>query len=438
MELKRTLYIITLLLLITTLIQIPYVQATFQIKTDKDTYYPGSKLTFIITGATPNKKVMLELHDPLDSIKHVDELITDSKGSATSTITIPSNWPLGIYTVYAKDVHTGQVASYKFNIVAPPPPPKVTTITLTANTTSILVGGAVEFIAIVKDQYGNIMAGVDVDLIIDGIKYYTRTTDTSGKAIFITTFNTIGTFHVYAYAAGVSSDTKIITVARVPPILTLITLTANATSITQYQTVLFIAYALDQYGVGMAGISLDLYVGGVKVSSSLTDHIGRASFTYTFNIPGTFSVYVVYGIVRSPTITITVAAYIPPPRVTIVSIIIDKTKVTVGEHVTITATVKDQYDKPMANKKVELYVDGTKHLERYTDADGRTVFSYPLTIAGSFKFRVGCEGVYSTEVTVIAEAPPAPPIPPWSYPIIIPIIILLIILALLLILSRRF
>lgn len=437
LDLKRFPLLIFLILLIIAFHPLPSVLSAFQVKTDKDNYYPGSTLTFIITGATPGKKVMLELHDPLDNIKHVDELTADSTGSASSSITIPSDWPLGKYTIYAKDVYTGQVSSYQFNIIAPPPPPRVSTILLTANTTSILIGGCVEFVATVKDQYGKVMAGIDVDLMIDGVKYSTRTTDPSGIAVFTVTFNIEGTFHVYAYSAGVSSDTRIITVSRAPPILTSITLTANATSITQYQTILFIAYALDQYDVGMSGVSLDLYVDAVRVSSTITDPNGRASFTYTFNNPGTFSVYVAHEAIRSPTITITVAAYIPPPRVTTVSITVDRTKINVGEYVTITAIVRDQYNNPMANKKVELYVDGTKQLEKYTDSEGKAIFSYPLSTAGSFKFKVGCEGVYSTEVTVTVEALPPPLVPPWSYSIIVPIAILLIILFLLLILGRR-
>lgn len=433
LELKRLPLIILLTLLAIALYPLSPALAALQVKTDKDSYYPGSRMTFLISGATPNKVVMLELHDPSDNIRHVDEVTAGSNGAASSSITIPSDWPLGSYVIYAKDTYTNQVSTYQFRIIASP---RVTTILITSNATRIFVGGAVNFIVTVKDQYGNVMAGVDVDLMIEGVKYTTRTTNSSGMATFTATFNTAGTFSVYAYSAGVSSDTIVITVLRAPPTLTSITLTANATSITQYQTVLFVAYALDQYGIGIPNISLDLYVGGVRVASATTDSSGRASFTYTFNNPGTFNVYVAYGAITSPTVTITVAAYIPPPRVTTVTISLDKTKINVGEYVTITVTVRDQYNNPMANRKVELYVDGVKQLEKYTDSDGRVVFTYPLSAAGSFKFKAGCEGVYSSEVTVTVEAPPAPPIPPSYYSIIIPVVVLLVILLIIFILSR--
>ncbi|MEM2136988.1 MAG: Ig-like domain-containing protein [Candidatus Methanomethylicia archaeon] len=435
MESKRLLWIALLTLIFTAFLPSPYTLAAFQIKTDKDSYYPGSKVTFIISGATPNKKVLLELHDPSDNVKHVDEVTTDSAGSASASITIPSDWPLGKYTIYAKDSYTGQLVSYQFNIAAPP---KVTTILITANTTSILAGKAVAFTTTVKDQYGNVMVGVDVDLIVDGIKYSTKTTDSSGSATFTVTFNTAGTYHVYAYSAGVSSDTVTITVAAIPPTLTSITLTANATSITQYQTVLFVAYALDQYGNGMAGITVDLYLDGSRIAYGSTDSTGRVTFTYTFNNPGSFSVRAVSGTISSSTITISVAAYVPPPRVTTVSLTIDRQKINVGESVSVTVTVKDQYGNVMANKKVELYINDVKQLERYTGTDGKVSFTTPMNIAGSYRIKAGCEGVFSTEVTVTVEAPPPPPVPTWSYSIIIPVVILVIILILLLILARRF
>lgn len=413
----------------------PVFAEAFQVKTDKDNYYPGSKLTIIVSGATANKKVAIQINDPANNVKYVDELTADSTGSASVSITIPTDWPLGKYTIYARDDYTGNLATYQFNIIALP---KVSSILLTANVTSILAGGAVEFTATVKDQYGNVMAGVDVDLLVDGVKYASKVTGSDGKALFTVVFSNAGIFSVYASSAGVSSNIVTITVARIPPVLTSITITANATSITQYQTVMFSVTALDQYGSGMAGVTLDLYVDGVKVDSKVSDASGIATFKYTFNNFGSFTVYVASGVVKSPTITITVSKYVPPPVVTSVSISVDKTKISTGESVTVNVVVKDQYGNVMANRKVELYVDGVKQLEKYTDSDGKAVFSYQINVAGSYKFKAVCEGVSSTEVTVTVEAPPAPPVPTWSYTIIIPIVVLIVILVIIIILSRRF
>jgi len=408
---------------------------TFKVKTDKDNYYPGSKLTIIVSGATANRKVAIQVNDPSNNVKYIDELTADSTGYASVSITIPMDWPLGKYTVYAKDDYTGNLATYQFNIIALP---KVSSILLTANVTSILAGEAVGFTATVKDQYGNVMAGVDVDLLVDGVRYASRVTGSDGKALFTVVFSNAGIFSVYASSAGVSSNIITVTVAKVPPALASITISANATSIVQYQTVMFSATALDQYGSGMAGVTLDLYVDGVKVDSKVSDASGTVTFKYTFNNFGSFTVYVASGAVKSPTITITVSKYVPPPVVTSVSISVDRNKITTGESVAVTVVVKDQYGNVMANRKVELYVDGVKQLEKYTDSDGKAVFSYQINVAGSYKFKAVCEGVSSTEVTVTVEAPPAPPVPTWSYTVIIPIVVLIVVLVIIIILSRRF
>jgi len=407
----------------------------FQVKTDKDNYYPGSTLTITVSGATANRVVAIQVNDPSNNVRFVYQLTASSTGSGSVSITIPMDWPIGTYTVYAKDDYTGNLVTCQFNIIALP---KVSSILLAANVTNVLAGGAVGFTATVKDQYGNVMAGVDVDLLVDGVRYATRTTGSDGKALFTVVFNNAGTFSVYASSAGVSSNIVTITVAKVPPALTSITLSANATSIIQYKTIMFSAVALDQYGFGMAGVTLDLYVNGVKVDSKVSDSSGTATFKYTFNDFGSFTVYVASGAVKSPTITITVSKYVPPPVVTSVSISVDRTKINTGESVTVTVVVKDQYGNVMANRKVELYVDGTKQLEGYTNSDGKAVFPYQINVAGSYKFKAVCEGVSSTEVTVTVEAPPAPPVPTWSYTIIIPVVVLIVVLVIIIILSRRF
>ncbi len=416
-----------------------HVYASFTIETDKDSYYPGETITITVSGATPNGKVMFQLNDPEGNPVWAWEEPADANGRITLQLTIPSTWKTGTYTLLAKDVSTGSTASKTFSVVPyVPPPPVVSRIVLTSNLIEAYTGETVVFTATVYDQYDNVMAGVEVNLYINDVFYGSDVTNAEGKAMFTVTFTEAGTYSVYAVANNVTSNIVTITV-RVRLVVTSVTLTADKTEIMADESVTFTAEVRDQYNNPMSNVWVSLYVADRFYDRKMTGTDGKAVFVVRFTEAGSFDVYAIADNVKSNIIKITVKAPPPPPRVALVDLTADKTEVTEGGSITFTATVYDQYGKPMSDVGVKLYVNDKLYLAKVTDANGKAVFDVVFTKAGSYNVYAMADTVKSPTITITVKPKPVPPVPPIpiTYMVIAGLIIVIIIVIILVAIRRR-
>jgi len=406
--LKYRVYFISLLTLIALTVFVFFnlnlknVSATIQVTTDKSTYYLGQTITFTVTGATPSGKVAFQLDGPKGTV-WVDEGTADSNGKVTKSINIPSNWDTGDYTITVKDQSSGQSDTHTFKILSPP---SVSSISLSANTTEINYGGAVKFTALVKDQYGNVMGGVNVKLYINGTLEASKYTGSDGVANFTVTFNRGGIFQVYAKAGIKQSNTIYITVIKPPSTVTTVAISANATMIDQYGTVRFTVTVLDQFSDPMPNITVYLYVNDTLNTYGATNTDGLAVFDVTFTNTGKFYIYAVANNTISETLWINVKLYIPPSKVTSITLETDKDKVSVGENATLTATVYDQFNKPMPNVTVTLYVDNSFYSTNKTDSNGKACFKIAFYKTGVHIFFAKADTKRSNDITITVTPPP--------------------------------
>jgi hypothetical protein len=87
--------------------QVPDGEYWLFVETDTDVYQPSD--TIMITGQVINDECLgeegltvgLEAHDPLETVKDMGQVVTDSNGEFGKEVTIPSDWILGLYTLFA-------------------------------------------------------------------------------------------------------------------------------------------------------------------------------------------------------------------------------------------------------------------------------------------------------------------------------------------------
>jgi len=402
---KRKLTLISFIVLITLFMIINVnnvVFAAFQVETDKDQYFLGETITIIVTGATPNGKVMLQLNDPNNNPVWTWEENANATGALTVQLTIPSDWPTGTYTLYGKDVSTDNTDTKTFNVLSPP---AVTTVTLTANATNIYVNDYVRFTATVLDQYNNPMPNVVVSLYINDTFYGNSTTNANGEAIFDVQFTQVGIYQVYAKADTVTSNIVTITVSLPPPVVTTINLVANVTEIFVGEYIRFAATVYDQYGNVMPNVLVGLYINDSLVKSKYTDSNGKAIFDIKFNNTGHFNVYAMADTVKSNIITVNVKAL---PTVTTVTLTANATSIIVGSAVKFTATVYDQYGNPMPNIAVSLYINNTLNDTKITDSNGKAEFIVTFNQIGKYEVYAMADTVKSNIITISVS--PVPPV----------------------------
>ena len=429
----RGLALLTLTLLFALSFTTVLVYASFTVTTDKSSYRLGEVMTITVSGATPNGKVMLQLNGPTGPM-WVWEDVASSDGTLTMQLKVPSDWPTGDYTLYAKDVSTGSVSTCTFTVSAPPP--VVSSVELTANIRMIYVGDVVAFTAVVYDQYGDPMANVEVKLYIDGELYGARNSSYDGTVTFYVTFDEAGVFEVYAVADGVQSNTVDITV-REPPAVHSILLDAETTEVDVGGVVIFTATVRDQYGSPMAGVQVDLMVDGELYDTKYAGIGGAAVFLVRFDVEGAHEVYAIADSVKSNTITVTVSPLPPAPTVTSISLEVDKESAVTGEPVTFRATVHDQNGNPMSSVSVTLYINDELYSIRTTDANGVASFTVTFGEAGSYTARAVADNVQSNSVTINVSSRPPPP-PPATLYVVAALIVIIIVIVLLQYMRRRY
>ena len=88
-------FIIALILLLS----IPIVLSA-SISTDKNDYYPKQSIIISGQGFQPNIDVIIQINDPEDVVKFVDQIRTDNNGEFSTTYFTKSDDNLGLYSIY--------------------------------------------------------------------------------------------------------------------------------------------------------------------------------------------------------------------------------------------------------------------------------------------------------------------------------------------------
>ena len=217
----------------------------------------------------------------------------------------------GIFEVYAiaDDVKSNSIGVRVLSA------PTAAFIELTASETEVEAGDVVQFTATVYDQYSHLMAGVEVNLIVDGALYDTKTTGTGGMAFFLVRFDAPGTHEVYAAVGTTTSNIITITVSPPPPTPTVTTihLEVDKTEAFTGESVTFRATVYDQNGNPMPDVHVTFYVNDEAYSIRTTDTSGVATLRIMFGEEGAYTVYAVSGSVQSNSVTVTVTR--PPPGI---------------------------------------------------------------------------------------------------------------------------
>ena len=441
-NLRSTLIGILFLLCIS--IALPMSFAALSVDTDKDKYYRGNLVTVTVTGATPNGRVLLQVSDPSGAPIWPDEGFASSTGKITFKFEIGSDWPLGTYTVMVKDQSTGATATCTFKVEKvpppppPPPPPGVGKVTISANMTEVEIGGSVTFVVTVLDTDNKPMSGKRVYLYIDDVINASKLTASNGKAVFTVTFNVPGYYDVYAKADNVKSSVVTIYVYRPPSRVTRVELTANATEIDAGGSVMLNATVYDQYDEPMGNVRVDLYINGSYYTTTTTSSDGVATFIVTLNRKGTYEFYVKVNEIKSNSVYVVVRPPPPPkPRVTVVDINVDRVEVLVGGSVKVSILVLDQFNEPMSNVLVKLYVNETLYALNRTNVNGKTFFNVIFDKAGTYVLQAEAEGVRSVEVLVFVSPVPAPPPPIAQYIIYIALILIVVVAVVLVLYYKR-
>ena len=116
-------FIIALILLLS----IPIVLSA-SVSTDKNNYHPGDTVLILGSEFPSNIDVIIQINDPADTVKFVNQIRTDNDGNFSTTYNISSDAILGLYSIYASG---GELVQENFTVSSRP----------AVTTTSIPSGG---------------------------------------------------------------------------------------------------------------------------------------------------------------------------------------------------------------------------------------------------------------------------------------------------------
>jgi len=97
--------------------------ASLTVSTDKNSYSRGETVTVSVSYGSKGGVVMIQFNDPDGDKVWADQDTFTAGGAFQYELQIPSGWDTGTYTVWIKDVKTGETASTTFTVTAPAPPP---------------------------------------------------------------------------------------------------------------------------------------------------------------------------------------------------------------------------------------------------------------------------------------------------------------------------
>ena len=332
-------------------------------------------------------------------------------GVATATLT---SQVAGTATVTATSGSASETVDVTFN----PGPPY--TVTLTADPTSILVGGYTSTLTVtVTDELNNHVTDGTVVTFETSLGTFdggtvTRTTASGVATATLTSGNIAG---VAVVTATVDSKIATTTVTFTPDIPYTITLAAYPTSLTVEDTSTLTATVTDQYNNHVADgtvVTFTTSLGSLDAVTKTTTN-GVAIATLASQLPGTA---IVTATADSKVATTTVE--FQPGRPYTVTLLAYPTALTVGNTSALTATVKDLYNNNVADGTVVTFTtslgDMGSQLVTKMTADGVATATLTSQVAGTALVTATADSKYGTAsvtfepdlpYTVTVEANPA-------------------------------
>ena len=319
--------------------------------------------------------------------------ITDINGKTTFTILFDQS---GNYTVYAV------ADSIKSNNVTITVRSLIGSVTLeNLTSTSIIVGRSVTFKTTVLNSEGNPVEGVDVILYINHMPKTTKTTNSSGVAVFIIEFLSEGNYTVYAMAQGITSNT-----INVEVLSFTVNLTATTTKTYVGGIIDFTVTVLNTRGNPLPNMNVLLIV-DLTIYSNTTNSEGNAFFSITFNVAKNYTVYAIVEGIQSNVITI-VVTQATPPNIGNISLTASTTNITVGESITFNATVYDPYGNPLPNVTVRFLINYIFVTSIITNENGTAIFTYQFVTPGTYEVKALAADKEATVVVNVASKPYKP------------------------------
>lgn len=214
--------------------------------------------------------------------------------------------------------------------------------------------------ATLTDSSGAPVSNVDVYFQEEGVRIGTASTNAQGACTFEYSNSSGGTHTIRAYTAKQGKYNKSSAEINVNVYLpTSLSLSPVSTSANTVDIVTLSSKIIDQNDLPLGGKLIDLYRGDVKIKSAYSNSKGIVEFPIRVTDLGKTN--------------------------TVLTCTVDKTSVTVGEHVLCTLYLKDNQNNPLANKTV--YCGGWS---KTTNDEGRAIFEWGNSIVGAvtkvFKF----------------------------------------------------
>lgn len=325
----------------------------------------------------------------------VDFIITDFEsvrggGNIVDTVPSPEDFIVNNCTISS---------SSSGEFVLTPGESLVGNVWLSANHTSITVGGSVVFSAFVEDTDGEPLEGLTVSFYRDGVSLGSGVSDDTGMVQLTVSSWSVGSFTCTASCQGVSSSGVTVTVSK-------ITSTISLSAVSSTISVGDSPQLTGTLSVG-SGESVKIYLGDVLVDTVTTGTNGAFSFTGSAtSTSGSLTFKAVYdgdsthSSVTSSNVVITVSDV--TPVVSTVSLSSDKSVLSAydSESAVLSATVLDGSSNPMSGETVTFYNGSTSMGTATTNSSGIATKSYSSTGAGDVTFKATSSNVESSTVTV--------------------------------------
>jgi hypothetical protein len=207
--------------------------------------------------------------------------------------------------------------------------PVLTTISVSPNAASIVVGSTKQFQAIAKDRHGSVMSGVSFVFSSSGSA---ATVDNAGLAKGMS----VGTAAITASAAGVSGSVPLTVIADPPSsVLTQISVSPSTASIQPGQQQSYTAVGYDQFNNVMSGLTFTWSSDGNSSVAILNGNVATGAGPGTIHITASTS-----GVTSAPA-SLTVTA--PPPSLTTIMVTPATSSIFIGGSQQLTAVGYDQY-----------------------------------------------------------------------------------------------
>lgn len=298
------------------------------------------------------------------------------------------------------------IASRFITITEPEPEPVITTVTISApasanKNTSFNISGTV------KDQFGVGVGGASVALFDNGSQFATVSTNSSGMYSRSTSIGSTGIHELAARSGGVYAWTDItITAPDEPeePIISNITISAPSSHVEDSPFTVS-GRVTDQYGNGVGGVTVAIYVNGTHVTNDTPDSQGYYTLNLIISSPGIYTLIAFAG-TKSASRNITITEVAPAPPV-ITRVTIDApASVDAGAAFTVSGFVLDQYNVGMGGVTVDLGVNRSYIGTVTTNSSGYYFKNTSISIAGVHELIAVAEsGIFATRNITITAAP---------------------------------